>query len=418
MKLENIGFYTLSDVRAKNASDKSPLQRCELILTDRCNFHCPYCRGLDRQYQGDMSLLWALQIVDRWAMDGLKNIRFSGGEPTAWPGLAILVRHAKSLGIERIALSTNGSASKRIYEGLLDAGVNDFSISLDACCSSTADAMAGTTNQYNLVLENIAYLAQRTYVTLGVVLTEKNMPELMEIISVGETLGVADIRIIPAAQYQNILLKQQSGRIIQNKPILGYRLSNMREGVTVRGLTRKDNRRCPLVLDDMAIAGDFHFPCIIYLRERGKPIGNVTGKTMEQIRAERKTWAEKHDCYLDPICRGNCLDVCRDYNNRWLHLHLEQVKLPWMNPENFNWLTWHGASLRDLGIASRWIDITSEENIRTLKEHAVGWCLAEEIPCRPKENQVAVMFQQGENCFWLHMWKNEFYEVFKQAVNG
>ena len=39
-KLENIGFYTLSDERAANTSDTSPMQRCEIILTDRCNFKC------------------------------------------------------------------------------------------------------------------------------------------------------------------------------------------------------------------------------------------------------------------------------------------------------------------------------------------------------------------------------------------
>lgn len=39
--LENIGFYTLSDYRASQCSVSSPLWRCELILTDRCNYHCP-----------------------------------------------------------------------------------------------------------------------------------------------------------------------------------------------------------------------------------------------------------------------------------------------------------------------------------------------------------------------------------------
>jgi hypothetical protein len=44
MKLEDIGFYTLSDNRALNVSAWSPMIRCELVLTDRCNFRCPYCR--------------------------------------------------------------------------------------------------------------------------------------------------------------------------------------------------------------------------------------------------------------------------------------------------------------------------------------------------------------------------------------
>jgi hypothetical protein len=46
MKLEDIGFYTLSDNRALNVSAWSPMMRCELVLTGRCNFRHPYCRSL------------------------------------------------------------------------------------------------------------------------------------------------------------------------------------------------------------------------------------------------------------------------------------------------------------------------------------------------------------------------------------
>ena len=81
MKLEDIGFYTLSDSRVKQLSATSPLWRCELILTDRCNFKCPYCRGIKPQI-GDISLDDAKNIVALWSVAGLKNIRFSGGEPT------------------------------------------------------------------------------------------------------------------------------------------------------------------------------------------------------------------------------------------------------------------------------------------------------------------------------------------------
>jgi len=34
MKLDDIGFYTLSDDRVKNLSKTSPLQRCEMIVGD------------------------------------------------------------------------------------------------------------------------------------------------------------------------------------------------------------------------------------------------------------------------------------------------------------------------------------------------------------------------------------------------
>lgn len=55
------------------------------------------------------------------------------------------------------------------------------------------------------------------------------------------------------------------------------------------------------------------YSCIIALREGAKPIGKV-GPNM---RKERFDWFKNHDTYNDPICKKNCLDVCRDYNNKF-----------------------------------------------------------------------------------------------------
>jgi hypothetical protein len=83
----------------------------------------------------------------------------------------------------------------------------------------------------------------------------------------------------------------------------------------VGGLNITDAKKCHLVKDDMAILKTKHFPCIIYMREQGEPIGDVKGKTLIQIRQERKEWFETTNIYQESICRKNCLDVCRDHNN-------------------------------------------------------------------------------------------------------
>jgi len=318
MKLEEIGFYTLGDYRAKNVSKHSPLWRCELILTDRCNFKCPYCRGVKPEYRGELTLVQAVNIVQAWAEEGLKNIRFSGGEPTLWEPLSYLVNYTKWSGVERIAISTNGSASFEKYEELYNLGVNDFSISLDACCSSTADKMAGTGISYEGILDNIKRLSALTYVTVGVVLTRENIGEVENTIKIASSLGVADIRLISAAQWNSEEIKQLSvgDNILDKHPILKYRINNFRRGRNVRGLRVMDVPKCSLALDDMAVLKGKHFPCIIYLREGGKPIGEMT----EDFRQQRQEWFEKHNSAQDSICSYNCLDVCVDYNNRVWYL--------------------------------------------------------------------------------------------------
>ena len=312
-RLDDIGFYTLSDARALQTSACSPLWRCEMILTDACNFKCGYCRGVKPEYRGSLPLAKAVRTLSEWQSHGLKHIRFSGGEPTLHKSLPLLVGLA-SLTCDRVAVSTNGSAPREIYEELIQAGVDDFSVSLDACCASTGNTMAGVKGQWEKVIENIRWLSHRVYTTVGVVLTDKNLPEATGIVQFAHDLGVADIRLIPAAQ---------SGRtmeavgipegILNAHPILKYRIKNLQAKVEVRGLRDTDNHCCPLVLDEVTYIGGNHYPCPIYMREQGKPIGEMT--TMKEVRLERFNWFQTHDTHQDPICSGSCLDFCRQFNN-------------------------------------------------------------------------------------------------------
>jgi len=283
--LINIGFYTLSDNRCLNSSSTSDLQRCELLVSSRCNFKCSYCRNIGGP---DMPYSQAENVVRLWASQRLKNIRFSGGEPTLYPGIVKLVLLAKELGCEHVAISTNGSASKDMYDSLLQAGCNDFSVSLDACCAADGDVMSGTKGQWDKIVSNIKYLSSKTYVTVGCVLTDANADKVNDIITFADSLGVSDIRIIPAAQ-----------------------------GKPVRGLGNDDTDKCGLVLDDMAVCENKHYPCIIYLREGGQAVGFVS----PNIRKERLEWYKNHNTKTDPICSKNCLDVCVSFNNKFQKYH-------------------------------------------------------------------------------------------------
>ncbi len=324
--LNQIGFYTLSDERAKNASITSQMKRCEMIITEYCNFKCPYCRGLDASIYGtrivkQLSLDEVKRNIDYWCENvPLENIRFSGGEPTLHKNIVEIVAYAKSKGIKRIAISTNGSNKWELYEKLINAGCNDFSISLDACCSSEGDKMAGGVyGAFDKVVENIRLISQKTYVTVGVVLTPDNIMETVRIVGYAHSLGVADIRIITAAQWNERIeeFNKIPKEFLDAHPILKYRTENFRSGKDIRGITPSDSHRCGLVLDDSVIAGDFHFPCVIYMREKGAAIGKV-GSNM---RRERLEWYNTHNTFEDPICKRNCLDVCTAYNNKFSSFH-------------------------------------------------------------------------------------------------
>lgn len=308
MDLKKIGFYTLSDERAKNTSETSQMKRCEMIITEKCNFRCSYCRGLKPEIYGDrktkeLSLEEIKHNIDLWCENmPLENIRFSGGEPTLHKDIIEIVSYAKLKRIKRIAISTNGSNKTNLYKKLIKAGCNDFSISLDACCAEDGDKMAGNVkNSWKRVINNIEIISRFTYVTVGIVLTPENIDKTIDTIRFAHKLGVADIRIISASYWNQPIprLNEVEKEILDAHPILKYRINHFAQGINVRGIKKTDSNKCALVLDDSIIAGQNHYSCVIAMREGAEPIGKV-GPNMRQ---ERKKWFEKHDCFKDEICK-------------------------------------------------------------------------------------------------------------------
>ena len=326
MDLKEIGFYSLYDERVLNTSADSQMKRCEMIITEYCNFKCPYCRGLKNEIYGNrkikqLSLPEIKNNIDLWC-DGepLENIRFSGGEPTLHEDIITIIKYSKKKGIKRIAISTNGSNNLELYKELIDCGVNDYSISLDACCAEDGDKLAGgKSGSWDIVVSNIEELAKSTYVSVGVVLSPMNIDKTVDTIIFAHRLGVSDIRIISAAQWNKPIpeLNEVPAYIKKVHPILNYRIKNFINGINVRGLDSFDYNKCALVYDDSIIAGNYHFPCVIYMREGGEPIGKVS----KNMRAERMAWSEKHNTHKDNICKNNCLDVCMAYNNKYRDLN-------------------------------------------------------------------------------------------------
>lgn len=80
--------------------------------------------------------------------------------------------------------------------------------------------------------------------------------------------------------------------------------------------------------------------------------------------------------------------------------------------DSFSWLRWlYGLDVWvKLGIACREKSIV--DNAETLRKHAIGYIPAERLRCRPKENEVAVMFLIEDRFVWTHLSSNEYERVF------
>lgn len=105
-------------------------------LTDRCNLRCSYCmpaEGLD--WLPDDSVLTDDEVVRliRVGVDllGIREVRFTGGEPLVRRGLVDIVRRTHELGVET-SLTTNALGLARTASALAEAGLDRVNVSLDS----------------------------------------------------------------------------------------------------------------------------------------------------------------------------------------------------------------------------------------------------------------------------------------------
>ncbi|UCC48930.1 MAG: radical SAM protein [Gemmatimonadota bacterium] len=75
-------------------------------VTSECNQECTYCWG-PQDYENPVDTGTALRIISKVKEVGAGRIVFTGGDPLKRPDVALLIEHARKVGLE-VALSTTG----------------------------------------------------------------------------------------------------------------------------------------------------------------------------------------------------------------------------------------------------------------------------------------------------------------------
>ncbi len=106
-----------------------------ISVTPRCNFRCSYCDPLGLGHKdplGTVSVADVRNVVTAAVGLGMSSVRFTGGEPLLRKELPEMIAHAKALGVQDVAITTNATLLGRRLDELLEAGLDRVNISLDA----------------------------------------------------------------------------------------------------------------------------------------------------------------------------------------------------------------------------------------------------------------------------------------------
>jgi MoaA/NifB/PqqE/SkfB family radical SAM enzyme len=280
---------------------------CEIALTGKCNFSCNYCNSL----QSNVDHQEILSFIQKNAYS-LQHVQLTGGEPTLYPQLSSFCKFITDHGV-KVGLSSNGSADFEFYKKL---SVDMFSISLDDYDNDIL-IKRGYLDPEKIIY-NIKKLSKIAYVNIGLIIDSLNVDRIQNIISFILNLGVADIKL--SVSTKDEIKPQFDLNLDFNKyPILNYRVDRFRRGLNMRGMYDSDDFKCHLVKNDISIVGKYHYPCLLYAREGGNPIGYLG----DNVYFNRTRWFEQHNPINDPICKKYCMDFKCAFN-RERHL-LEQL---------------------------------------------------------------------------------------------
>mgnify|MGYP001411865885 FL=1 len=184
---------------------KRSFEYLRISLTDRCNYRCSYCMpkdifNADYKYLKKSELLTfeeILSFIKALKAFDIKKIRLTGGEPLLRRNIENLINGIKDIGINEVALTTNGSLLSFNKAKLLKQnGLDGVTISLDSLRCSTNKKINPYSN-LSKVIDSI-YIATDVfgYVKINVVIMNNvNSNEIFDIVDKFKNFNV-EIRFI------------------------------------------------------------------------------------------------------------------------------------------------------------------------------------------------------------------------------
>lgn len=171
-----------------------------ISVTDRCDFRCVYCMSEDMEFlprQQVLSLEEIARIARIFHELGVEKIRLTGGEPLVRKDILKLVNDIGSLGLNDLAMTTNGSQLPHMAQDLQAAGMDRLNISLDSLDAEKFRAITRT-GDLNRVIKGIDAAVEAGFKGIklnSVIMKNSNDHEVLDLLEFARSRGI-DISFI------------------------------------------------------------------------------------------------------------------------------------------------------------------------------------------------------------------------------
>ncbi|MBL8920104.1 MAG: radical SAM protein [Myxococcaceae bacterium] len=323
---------------------RTPLHRLTVFLTYRCNLDCPYCKTIARseaeldarpQKRRTFTEAEFSTLLAQHSGTPLRHLHFTGGEASLVHGLDELVRLAKRAGVERLSMTTNGTLPAARLLRLVDAGLDELRLSLDAGEPALGAALTGRQNAWARAMATLQGLcaARRQgapfFLIVNTVVGVANRARLPELVGLFLSLGIDDLKLITDVDAKGHLgdfpgvaeVKARLHAVLARYPATSFPLLRRKvetvfapDAIGLPQATAGSGWRCFIPLTERTVDGESYYPCSVYLREGGTPLGPTTDAPEVQRRVSAR-FVATHDCAADAICQRYCLHCTRAYND-------------------------------------------------------------------------------------------------------
>jgi len=186
--------------KVKFFTDKKRLAWIVVEVTNACNLNCKWCYAnsgykakIRREHMPKKKLDRLLKMLSE---SGVRQVTFSGGEPTVYPHLRYAVKKAKDLGLV-VHMNTNGYLlTRRLSRELAGLGLSQVQINIDSMKSESHDSVRGRKGSFRRAVQALknARAAGITCVS-QTVLTKDNEDEIVEIFRFARSMGIQRCRV-------------------------------------------------------------------------------------------------------------------------------------------------------------------------------------------------------------------------------
>lgn len=182
-----------------------------LELTYQCPLKCVFCSNpldFDSYRDGELSTGEWQQVIREARELGAMQIGFTGGEPTLRKDLEELIAYADSLGFYTNLITSGIGLTASRLKKMQAAGLKHIQLGFQSCDEQVANQMAGVDSYHKKLSIAKEIKALGFPMVLNVPVTRQNLPQVPDILSLAEQLGVEYIELANVQYYNWALVNR------------------------------------------------------------------------------------------------------------------------------------------------------------------------------------------------------------------